>query len=304
MTPTQKPTLLVLAAGIGSRYGGIKQIDGFGPGGETIMDYSLYDAWRSGFGKVVFVVREEILETVRDIFLPRLAGRIQAEFVVQSLDKLIPEAFRNPERKKPWGTGHAVLCARHAVSEPFVVINADDFYGRSAFESVARFFNENSSDSIHAMVGYRLEKVLSDFGTVSRGVGETDRDGFLTTLVERTAIARDGDSIFYTENSSRTTLSPDAPISMNFWGFYPSVFELASKLFVEFLQKSGGDARSEFYIPIIVNEMIQRQQGKVQVLGGGSTWFGVTYQEDRPLVTARIRELVTSGEYPSSLWGR
>jgi dTDP-glucose pyrophosphorylase len=304
LTPTQKPTLLVLAAGIGSRYGGIKQIDGFGPGGETIMDYSLYDAWRSGFGKVVFVVREEILETVRDIFLPRLAGRIQAEFVVQSLDKLIPEAFRNPERKKPWGTGHAVLCARHAVSEPFVVINADDFYGRGAFESIAGFFSDNQSDQVHAMVGYRLASVLSDFGTVSRGVGETDGNGFLTTLVERTAIARDGDSIFYTENSSRTTLSPDAPISMNFWGFYPSVFELASKLFVEFLQKSGGDARSEFYIPIIVNEMIQRQQGKVKVLGGGSTWFGVTYQEDRPLVTARIRELVTSGEYPSSLWGR
>jgi hypothetical protein len=304
LTPTQKPTLLVLAAGIGSRYGGIKQIDGFGPGGETIMDYSLYDAWRSGFGKVVFVVREEILETVRDIFLPRLAGRIQAEFVVQSLDKLIPEAFRNPERKKPWGTGHAVLCARHAVSEPFVVINADDFYGRSAFESIARFFNENSSDRVHAMVGYHLEKVLSDFGTVSRGVGETDRDGFLTTLVERTAIAREGSSIYFTENSSRTLLSPDAPISMNFWGFYPSVFELASMLFGEFLQASGGSTRSEFYIPIIVNEMIRRQQGKVRVLGGGTTWFGVTYQEDRPLVTARIRELVASGEYPSSLWGR
>jgi hypothetical protein len=304
LTLTQKPTLLVLAAGIGSRYGGIKQIDGFGPGGETIMDYSLYDAWRSGFGKVVFVVREEILETVRDIFLPRLAGRIQAEFVVQSLDKLIPEAFRNPERKKPWGTGHAVLCARHAVSEPFVVINADDFYGRSAFESIARFFNENNSDRVHAMVGYHLEKVLSDFGTVSRGVGETDRDGFLTTLVERTAIAREGSSIYFTENSSRTLLSPYAPISMNFWGFYPSVFELASMLFGEFLQASGGSTRSEFYIPIIVNEMIRRQQGKVRVLGGGTTWFGVTYQEDRPLVTARIRELVASGEYPSSLWGR
>lgn len=294
----------MLAAGIGSRYGGIKQIDGFGPGGETIMDYSLYDAWRSGFGKVVCVVREEILHTVRDIFLPRLEGRMRVEFVVQSLDKLIPGEFRNAERKKPWGTGHAVLCAQPVISEPFVVINADDFYGRTAFESIARFFIENNSDNVHAMVGYRLEKVLSDFGTVSRGVGETDGDGFLTTLVERTAIARDGNSIFFTENTSRTPLSPDAPISMNFWGFYPTVFELASKLFGEFLQKSGGDTRSEFYIPIIVNEMIRRQQGKVKVLGGGTTWFGVTYQEDRPLVTARIRELVASGEYPSSLWGR
>ncbi len=298
----KKPTLLVLAAGIGSRYGGIKQIDGFGPGGETIMDYSLYDAWKCGFGKVVFVVRQEILETVKDIFLPRLSGRLKAEFVVQSLDSLIPSQYKHPEREKPWGTGHAVLCVQPVVNEPFVVINADDFYGRSAFQSVAGFFKANESENIHSMVGYLLADVLSDHGTVSRGVGETDVEGFLRTLVERTAIERAGNAIVYKEDGRVTTLPAEAPISMNFWGFYPTVFPLASRLFMEFLQKSHNNPNAEFYIPIIVNEMIRRKEGKVKVLGGGTTWFGVTYQEDRPTVASRIRELVGAGEYPSRLW--
>jgi NDP-sugar pyrophosphorylase family protein len=299
---TQKNlTLLVLAAGIGSRYGGIKQIDGFGPHGETIMDYSLFDAIRAGFTKVVFIVREEILEAVKEKFAHKVDGKIEVQFVIQSLDKLIPKEYQNPERVKPWGTGHAVLCAKDVINEPFVVINADDFYGKDSFASVADYFlTQNAKDN--AMVGFTLKNVLSEHGSVSRGVGETDKDGFLTTVVERTTIVKDNGKIIAKEKDGDLVLNPDAPTSMNFWGFQPSVFNYASGMFNEFLKNNHQNIKAEFYIPLIVNEMIHKNTGKVKVLGGGNVWFGVTYKEDKEEVSSKIKSQIAQGRYPEKLW--
>jgi NDP-sugar pyrophosphorylase family protein len=298
----KKLTLLVLAAGIGSRYGGIKQIDGFGPHGETIMDYSLYDAVRAGFTKVVFIVRDEILETVKEKFEPKLRGKIEVDFVIQSLDKLIPKEFMNPERVKPWGTGHAVLCAREAINEPFVVINADDFYGKDSFASIANFFATDKA-AAHAMVGYTLKNVLSEHGSVSRGVGETDKEGYLTSVVERTTIVVENGKIISKEKDGDLELSPEAPTSMNFWGFHPNMFDFSAALFQDFLKNNHHNIKAEFYIPLIVNAMIQQNKGKVKVLGGGNIWFGVTYREDKEAVSNKIKELINKGQYPDKLWG-
>jgi NDP-sugar pyrophosphorylase family protein len=295
-------TLLVLAAGMGSRYGGIKQIDGFGPNGETIMDYSLFDAIRAGFTKVVFIVREEILETVKEKFQPKLEGKVKVEFVVQSLDKLIPSEYQSNERKKPWGTGHAMLCAQAVIHEPFAVINADDFYGRSSFQSLADYFNEENGKD-HAMVGFTLKHVLSDHGSVSRGIGETDAEGFLTTVVENTQILKEGDKIISKTSEGNVELNPEAPTSMNFWGFLPEIFEYSSDLFSSFLKDNHQNIKAEFFIPLIVNEMIEKQTGKVKVLEGGKIWFGVTYPEDKDEVISKLHGLVKQGEYPENLWG-
>lgn len=294
-------TLLVLAAGIGSRYGGVKQIDGFGPSGETIMDYSLYDAIRAGFSKVIFIVREEILEFVQEKFEPKAKGRIAIDFVVQEQNKFVPEHLQRADRVKPWGTGHAVLCARHKIKEPFVVINADDFYGRKAFASMADYFSGDKTGA-HAMVGYTLKNVLSEHGSVSRGVGETDPEGYLTSIVERTTIVVEGDKIIAKESSGDLQLSPNAPTSMNFWGFYPTMFDLAAEMFDDFLASNHENIKAEFFIPLIVNEIIRGNKGKVKVLGGGDIWFGVTYKEDKEAVSLKIRELVEKGEYPKDLW--
>jgi choline kinase len=297
----KKLTLLVLAAGMGSRYGGIKQIDGFGPNGETIMDYSLFDAIRAGFTKVVFIVREEILETVKQKFEPKANGKIEIDFVIQSLDKLIPAEYKNPERVKPWGTGHAILCAKDVIHEPFVVINADDFYGKDSFASMADYFvTKNAKD--HAMVGYTLKNVLSEHGSVSRGVGETDKDGFLTSVVERTTIVKENGKIIAKEKDGDLVLSENAPTSMNFWGFQPNMFEYSLKLFNEFLKNNHQNIKSEFYIPLIVNEMIHQNTGKVKVLGGGNVWFGVTYKEDKDEVSSKIKAQISQGLYPEKLW--
>lgn len=301
MSNKKNLTLLVLAAGMGSRYGGIKQIDGFGPGGETIMDYSLFDAIRSGFTKVVFIVRDEIRETVKEIFLPRLKGKVEVEFVVQALDTEVPMEFRTTERTKPWGTAHAVLCARHVIHEPFAVINADDFYGRSAFESVANFFNGNTQGA-HAMVGYTLKNVLSENGSVSRGCGEQDAGGFLKSVVERTTIVKENGKIISKEKDGDLELSPETPTSMNFWGFHPSIFSLIEKFFFEFLKENSKNPKAEFFIPIIGNQMIKQGLGKVKIIGGGDIWFGVTYKEDKDEVSGKINELVNKGVYPKKLW--
>ena len=298
-----KLTLLVLAAGIGSRYGGIKQIDGFGPSGETIMDYSLFDAIRAGFTKVVFIVRQEILDVVREKFEPRAKGKIEIDFVVQPQNKFIPEQYQNPERLKPWGTGHAILCARHIINEPFVVINADDFYGRDAFASVAGFFARDRSGA-HAMVGYKLQSVLSEHGSVSRGVGEMDQDGFLKSVVERITVVIEDGKIISKEKDGDVALSPDAPTSMNFWGFHPQVFNLTARMFDDFVEKHHKNIKAEFFIPLMVNDMIMQGIGKVKVLEGGNIWFGVTYKEDKDAVSAKIKELVNKGEYPENLWAK
>jgi NDP-sugar pyrophosphorylase family protein len=301
MSTQPKLTLLVLAAGIGSRYGGIKQIDGFGPNGETIMDYSLFDAVRNGFTKVVFIVRDEILETVKEKFLPKLKGKVETEFVIQSLDTFIPGKYLNTGRTKPWGTGHAMLCAKDVINEPFAVINADDFYGQEAFRSLSFFF-KNQASRDNAMVGYTLKNVLSTYGSVSRGCGETDTDSFLQTVVERTTIVKEADKIISKEKEGDRILSPDTPTSMNFWGFHPEVFGLAHELFNSFLDENHGNHKAEFYIPLFVNEMIRLDKGRVKVISGGTTWFGVTYREDKEEVAGKIRDLIALGQYPSKLW--
>jgi NDP-sugar pyrophosphorylase family protein len=297
----KKLALLVLAAGMGSRYGGIKQIDGFGPNGETIMDYSLFDAVRAGFTKVVFIVREEILEIVKEKFLPKLEGKVEVEFVIQNLDKLIPDQYKNPERTKPWGTAHAMLCAEPVIKEPFVAINADDFYGRDAFQAVADFFRSENHGA-HAMVGFTLKNVLSEHGSVSRGVGETDQDGYLKSVVERTTIVKENGKIIAKEKDGDIELSPDAPTSMNFWGFHPEVFRIANSMFQDFLRENHQNIKAEFYIPLFVNRMIVEKKGKVKVTGGGNVWFGVTYKEDKEEVSRRIREMIATGAYPGKLW--
>ncbi len=300
MNPNQKLSLLVMAAGMGSRYGGIKQIDGFGPSGETIMDYSLFDAIRAGFGRIVFIVREEIKETVKEMFLPKLQGKAEVHFVVQSLDKFVPVSFQPVDRKKPWGTTHAMLCGMEVIDGPFAVINADDFYGREAFESLAAFFR-TAPENHHAMVGYTLKNVLSDFGSVSRGIADMDANRYLTGMKEHTVIVRKGDKII-SEKEGNMELPETTQVSMNCWGFQSGVFALTKQMFEEFVEKNHTNPAAEFYIALLVTELINRGLGKVQVIPGGKTWFGVTYKEDKEEVSGKIKDLVQQGVYPTKLW--
>ena len=297
-----KPTLVILAAGMGSRYGGLKQLDEVGPNGEAIIDYSLFDAIRSGFGKVVFIVRESFADAFREKFGTKLDGKVEVEYVFQELDKL-PEGFiLNPEREKPWGTGHAVLMAKDVVNEPFVVINADDFYGPGAFKEIADFLKGSTKENEYAMVGYRLANTLSNFGSVSRGVCKADADGNLEEVNERTKIQKEGDEIFYYENDQRFPLTGEESVSMNFWGVKPSIFDYLEKGFYEFLTQKGNELKSEFFFPFLVDEKIQEGTVTCKVLRTNSPWFGVTYKEDKPIVQGKIKELVAEGVYPLSLW--
>lgn len=301
MNQTKKLSLLVMAAGMGSRYGGIKQIDGFGPNGETIMDYSLFDALRAGFTKIVFVVREEILDAVKEMFLPKLEGKAEVHFVIQSLDRFVPENFQPVDRTKPWGTTHAMLCGKEVINEPFAVINADDFYGKESFESLAKFLT-NAPDKNHAMVGYTLKNVLSDYGSVSRGVANQGNDGMLVSLDELTNIVKDNGKIISRHDSGEKELDENRKVSMNSWGFLPDVFELSEKMFVEFVKKNENSPKAEFYIALMVTELIRLGMGKVHIIEGGTTWFGVTYQEDKEAVSSKIKALIDKGVYPSRLW--
>lgn len=293
-----------MAAGMGSRYGGIKQIDGFGPSGETIMDYSLYDALRAGFTNIVFVVREEIKETVKEMFLSKLQGKADVHFEVQSIERFVPAAVGKVERKKPWGTTHAMLCGKDVIDGPFAVINADDFYGRDSFQSLADFFATAPSDH-HAMVGYTLKNVLSDFGSVSRGVAEErDSNGHLKKLSELTKIVTQNGKIISIEEEMQRELDPIFPVSMNCWGFQSTIFDLSEKMFVDFVKKNKDDPGAEFYIALMVSELIKQNLGKVNIIGGGNTWFGVTYKEDKEEVSGKIRVLVENGIYPKNLWAK
>lgn len=302
MSEKKKLALIVLAAGMGSRYGGIKQIDGFGPNGETIMDYSLFDAVRAGFDKIVFIVRDEIKDVVEEKFSPKLKDKAAVEFVIQSHDKFVPEKYRSTERSKPWGTAHAMLCAKDVVHEPFAVINADDFYGREAFASIANFF-ANEKEGYHALVGYTLKNVLSDHGSVSRGVGEEDGNGFLKSVVERKTVVKENGKIISKEEDGDIQLNPEAKTSMNFWGFHPSIFDLTQQAFEKFLKDNHQNPKAEFFIPLLVNDMIQEGKGKVKVISSGDIWFGVTYKEDKEAVSQKIAERIQMGEYPPQLWG-
>jgi NDP-sugar pyrophosphorylase family protein len=297
-----KPTLLVLAAGIASRYGSMKQVQGFGPGGETIMDYSIYDAIRSGFGKVVFIIRREFADDFKKIFEPKLKGRIATEYVYQEMDSFMNGFAVPPERKKPWGTAHAVLCAKDAIKEPFAVINADDFYGKDAFNKANEFLEKKCKADFYSIIGYDLINTLSEHGSVSRGVCETDKDNFLLSITERVKIYREGDKIVYEDASGKYEVSKDRKVSMNFWCFHPSVFDFSEKLFHDFLSKSIHEPKAEFFIPIVADEFIQGKSGRIQVIPTSSQWFGVTYKEDAPVVEKSLNELVKNGEYPERLW--
>lgn len=299
-----KPTLFILAAGMGSRYGGLKQLDGLGPNGETIMDYSVYDAVRAGFGKVVFVIRKSFEKDFRDIILKKYEGIVKTEVVFQELDNL-PKGFTlNPEREKPWGTNHAVMMGKDVIKEPFAVINADDFYGKESFEVMAEYLrNAKGKKNEYSMVGYRVGNTLSDSGSVSRGVCSVDDKGNLTTIVERTSIIRkEGKIVFVDENGKEQTLQENTPVSMNFWGFTPEYFQYSEEIFIEFLKEHGDELKSEFFIPIVVNNLIVDGTVTCKVLDTSAKWFGVTYADDRQSVVDKINQLIAEGIYPEKLY--
>ncbi len=296
-----KPTLFVLAAGMGSRYGGLKQLDPLGPNGETIMDYSIYDAIKSGFGKVVFVIRKDFEQDFRDKILSKYEGHIPVDVVFQAIDNL-PEGYTCPaDRTKPWGTNHAVLMGKDAIKEPFAVINADDFYGRNAFEVMARELSRpRDRKGDYCMVGFRVGNTMTDNGSVARGVCTTDAEGNLTGVVERTAISYDKDKriVFTDENGQEQTLDPQTPVSMNLWGFTPDYFDYSEREFKHFLDRDLNTPKSEFFIPLCIDALIHN----VKVLDTDSRWFGVTYAADRPGVVEKFAELHRNGEYPDKLF--
>ena len=297
-----QPTLLILAAGMASRYGSMKQTEGFGPNGETIMDYSIYDAIRAGFGKVVFIIREDFADAFKASFEPKLQGKIQTEYVYQSLQSLVGDFSVPSTRTKPWGTAHAVLCAKDVIKEPFAVINADDYYGADAFQKAAKFLQTDCNPEQHAIIGYQLSKTLSENGTVSRGVCVVDDQNNLVSIAERTKIYPEGDGIVYEDAEGKHSVPVNSSVSMNFWCFDDSVFYLTSKMFKKFLNEHGHEEKSEFFIPIVADEFIKEELGTIKVIPTSSQWFGVTYKEDAPSVQQSVNQLIADGVYPASLW--
>jgi len=293
-----KPTLLILAAGLGSRYGGVKQMDKIGPSGESIIDYSVYDAIRAGFEKVVFVLNSKIIDDFKSIYEPRLKNKIETEYILQELHNIPESLTYNSERVKPWGTGHAVLVAKKTIDEPFAVINADDFYGAQAFQLISDFLTKvENSAATYAMVGFILKNTLSEHGAVSRGVCKTEK-GLLTNVVERTNIISKEDQIVYKDNGNDIPIDKDAIVSMNFWGFTPAYFKQTEKEFEKFIHNNADHLTAEFYIPYALNRLIKSDDATCKVFTSNDKWFGVTYQEDKPLVVNKIKKLIEKGEYP------
>ncbi len=308
-----KPTLLVLAAGMGSRYGGLKQMDGLGPNGETIIDYSIYDAVEAGFGKVVYIVREYFREQMEQAVKTKYGNvkcidgePLQFEFVTQELDKIPSQFTLNPEREKPWGTAHAVLMAKDVINEPFAVINGDDYYGKDSFKILGDWLRAHEGKTgEYALVGFELDNTLSESGSVSRGIGTADESGFLTSVVEHHKIAKAEDGIIYGNNNETgetVQLAPKSLCSMNMWGFTPDYFAKSEAIFTKFLEKSINELKAEFYIPFVVDCMIKDGTGKTELLSTTSRWFGVTFKEDRPGVVAKFQEFADKGIYPTPLY--
>jgi hypothetical protein len=297
-----KPSLLILAAGMASRYGGMKQMESFGPQGETIMDFSIYDAIRAGFGKVVFVIREDFAEQFKAVFEPKLKGKIETAYVYQHLDAHLNGYNRRDDRTKPWGTAHAVLCAAETIHEPFAVINADDFYGRDAFEKAYTFLSNTCTSNHYAIVGYALQQTLSSHGTVNRGVCQLNEDGDLLSVTERLNIAVDGGVIRCGDGHLPVELAAQTMVSMNFWCFDSSIFDLTQNLFNSFLKEHGQEEKSEFFIPIVADHFIKEGDGRIEAIPTTAIWFGVTYKEDAPAVKEGIDRLLANGEYPAGLW--
>ena len=289
-------TLLIMAAGMGSRYGGLKQLDSVGPNGETIIDYSVYDAIRAGFNKVVFVIRKEFYKEFRSLITDKYSGEVQVEFAFQELDNL-PNGFFCPVgREKPWGTGHAILTTKDLIQEPFVAINGDDFYGLESFKVVAEYYQKGGSD--FSMVAFQLDNTLSDFGSVTRGLCTLDGDK-LDTVIETDGLQMSSDGM---KSDRKIVLSGKEPVSMNVWGFTPDLFFYLESMFIEFLEKEGKELKSEYLIPSVVNTLIQSGQKSVQTLHSSAKWFGVTYKEDKPYVIEQIKKLVDNGNYPKKLF--
>lgn len=301
-----KPTLIILAAGMGSRYGGLKQLDKIGPSGETIIDYSIFDAIHAGFGKVVFIIKESIEQDFKETFVEKLKDLIEIDYVFQET-WMVPEGVLiTDERQKPWGTGHAVLMAEKRVNGPFAVINADDFYGREAYEALAGYYKgwKQGMENDYCMVGFNLANTLSEFGAVSRGVCQINENDDLVNVVERTHIGKVNDHIaFKDDNGDLKKISGDTLVSMNFWGFTPSFFNQLNAGFTAFIRKNAENPKAEFYIPSVVNQLIQSGKVRVKVLNCQGRWFGMTYKEDRPIVIKSIRQLIKHKVYPEKLWG-
>ena len=298
-----KPTLVIMAAGMASRYGSMKQIQQFGPSGETIMDYSIYDAIKAGFQKVVFIIRKDFAEDFKNIFEPKLKGKIETEYVYQEMDKYIDGYSVPKDRTKPWGTAHAILCTKDVINEPFAVINADDFYGSDAFQKAHDFLKEGCKPDVYAIIGYQLANTLSEHGTVSRGVCEVDANNNLVGIKERLKISRQNRKMVDEEgDGNKVELPEDAKASMNFWCFHPSIFDFIEKGFKEFLEKNINNPKAEYLIPFVADQWVKAGEGVIKVIPTSAQWFGVTYKEDAPVVQRNLNELVKSGKYPNSLW--
>jgi len=300
-----KPTLLILAAGMGSRYGGLKQIDAVGPAGEAIIEFSIFDAIRAGFGKVVFVIRKDIEDAFKEKFAGKFEDQIEVAYAFQAVDSPIKGLDDIPaHREKPWGTQHAVMVAQDLINEPFCVINADDYYGSTAFESMADFLRDRCSTVHYSMVGYELLKTLSDHGSVNRGVCVMDENNFLTDTNERTKITKEADGIFYMEDEQKCPLDRDSLVSMNMWGFHPNIFEYSVQQFIDFVKVNYDKPKAEFFIPLVINEMINENRVKVTVLPNDQRWYGVTYKEDKPHVQEAFSKMTEEGKYPTPLWAK
>ncbi|MCU7552473.1 sugar phosphate nucleotidyltransferase [Chitinophagaceae bacterium LB-8] len=298
-----KPTLVIMAAGMASRYGSMKQIQQFGPGGETIMDYSIYDAIKAGFGKVVFIIRKDFAEDFKSIFEPKLKGKIETDYVYQEMTAYLDGHTAPAERTKPWGTSHAILCAQGIVNEPFAVINADDFYGRDAFQKAHNFLVNGCDNKTFALVGYELSNTLSENGSVSRGVCEVDDNDNLVQINERLKVYRDNGAIVFEESDGiKHPISDRSKASMNFWCFAPSIFPFLEKEFKAFLDKNISNIKAEFLIPLSASDFVKKEGGVIKVIPTAAKWFGVTYKEDAPVVKENLNQLVTEGVYPQKLW--
>ena len=297
-----KPTLLILAAGMASRYGSMKQIDGFGPNGETIIDYSIHDAIRAGFGKISFIIKEEFLDNFKGIFEPKLAGKIETDYIFQTFDLQKYGITENITREKPWGTGHAVLESKKQINEPFCVINADDYYGYEAFKNMVDFLTTEAEANTYSIVGYKIGNTLSENGSVSRGVCQTDAFGNMSEINERTKVYPKNGGIVYEQDGLEFPLDAATPVSMNFWGFTPDVFKITETLFVDFVAKNKENPKAEFFIPLIADHLIKNNLATFKVIPTDAKWFGVTYKEDKEIVQENINKLVADGIYPAKLW--
>ena len=295
-------TLVILAAGMGTRYGGLKQLDTISNEKEAIIDFSIYDAIKYGFKKVIFVVRKDFLETIKSLYLPKLQNKIKVEFVCQEVSN-IPTEFKNNNRIKPWGTGHALLSVKNVVNDNFCVINADDFYGANAFFKIAKFLkNTPISSTKYAMVGFQIQNTLSENGTVSRGECYVNANNYVEKIVERTNIALINNRIIYNDNNQEKEIQKSSLVSMNFWGFTPTIFQEMDTLFYQFLKENYQTEKKEFYLPTVVNYLLEHKKASVKILETTANWLGVTYKEDKEIVVSKIDELKKDGIYPESLW--